>query len=110
VAKHSVDLAEVVVEAEIFPKILTCLKFPDNSVRKYGATAVREVSTPHVRNFGPKAPSSNVYRKLHFYYLPGKICGYPKDEVIGTSFRWNSCGCAGCGNRTLSGQLLSKTQ
>ncbi len=26
IAKHSVELAEVVVEAEIFPKILTCLK------------------------------------------------------------------------------------
>jgi hypothetical protein len=26
VAKHSVDLAEVVVEAEVFPKLLTCLK------------------------------------------------------------------------------------
>lgn len=26
VAKHSVDLAEVVVEAEVFPKVLTCLK------------------------------------------------------------------------------------
>lgn len=26
IAKHSVDLAEMVVEAEIFPAILTCLK------------------------------------------------------------------------------------
>lgn len=26
IAKHSVDLAEVVVEAEVFPKLLTCLK------------------------------------------------------------------------------------
>lgn len=43
VAKHSVDLAEVVVEADLFPRVLTCLKFPDDGVRKYGATAVREV-------------------------------------------------------------------
>ena len=33
IAKHSVDLAEVVVGAEIFPKILTCLKFPDEFVK-----------------------------------------------------------------------------
>ena len=26
IAKHSVDLAEMVVEAEIFPAVLTCLK------------------------------------------------------------------------------------
>ena len=44
IAKHSVDLAEVVVEAEVFPKILTCLKFPDELVRKHTATVVREVS------------------------------------------------------------------
>ena len=33
IAKHSVDLAEVVVEAEIFPKILTCLKDVDGYVQ-----------------------------------------------------------------------------
>ena len=43
VAKHSVDLAEVVVEAEIFPSILMCLKDVDGFVRKHAATAVREV-------------------------------------------------------------------
>lgn len=46
IAKHSVDMAEVVVEAEVFPKILTCLKFPDELVRKHAATVVREVSSP----------------------------------------------------------------
>lgn len=44
VAKHSVDLAEVVVEAEIFPKILTCLKDVDTTVRKHAATCIREVA------------------------------------------------------------------
>ena len=43
VAKHSVDLAEVVVEAEIFPKILVCLKDADVVVRKHAATTIREV-------------------------------------------------------------------
>ena len=44
VAKHSVDMAEVVVEAETFPRLLTCLAFPDELVRKHAATAVREVA------------------------------------------------------------------
>ena len=39
-------MAEVVVEAEVFPKILTCLKFPDELVRKHAATVVREVCLP----------------------------------------------------------------
>merc|ERR1712083_260133 len=38
IAKHSVDLAEVVVEAEIFPRILNCLKDIDVQVRKNAAT------------------------------------------------------------------------
>ncbi len=46
IAKHSVDLAEVVVEAEIFPNILNCLKDGDSFVRKNAATCIREVSRP----------------------------------------------------------------
>lgn len=34
IAKHSVDLAEMVVEAEIFPVVLTCLKDKDEYVKK----------------------------------------------------------------------------
>ena len=44
IAKHSVDLAEVVVEAEIFPNILNCLKDGDAFVRKNAATCIREVA------------------------------------------------------------------
>ena len=44
VAKHSVDLAETVVEAEVFPAILACLKDVDGFVRKHAATAIREVA------------------------------------------------------------------
>ena len=40
IAKHSVDLAEVVVEAEVFPKCLTCLRYPDEFVQKHAATLV----------------------------------------------------------------------
>ena len=41
VAKHSVDLAEVVVEAEVFPKLLTCLKVPRLPVQLASACACR---------------------------------------------------------------------
>ncbi len=44
-AKHSLELAEVVVEADIFPKIYVCLKVADEWVRKHAATAIREVCT-----------------------------------------------------------------
>ena len=43
IAKHSVDLAESVVEADILPKILLSLKDIDPLVRKQAATLVREV-------------------------------------------------------------------
>lgn len=44
IAKHNVDLAEVVVEAEIFPTILTCLKDDDARVTKNAAMCIREVA------------------------------------------------------------------
>lgn len=51
IAKHSVDLAELVVEAEIFPVVLTCLKDSDEYVKKNGATLIREIAkhTPEVK-------------------------------------------------------------
>ncbi len=50
IAKHSVDVAEMVVEAEIFPATLVCLKDPDEYVRKNVATLIREITkhTPEV--------------------------------------------------------------
>lgn len=50
IAKHSVDLAEMVVESEIFPAVLTSLKDPDEYVKKNVATLMREISrhTPEV--------------------------------------------------------------
>lgn len=44
IAKHSVDLAEMVVEAEIFPTSFACLKDHDEYVRKNCATLIREVA------------------------------------------------------------------
>uniref|UniRef100_H3CRT2 Sperm associated antigen 6 n=1 Tax=Tetraodon nigroviridis TaxID=99883 RepID=H3CRT2_TETNG len=40
---HSLDLAEAVVVAEVFPAALTCLRDPDEGVRKNVATLMREV-------------------------------------------------------------------
>ena len=53
IAKHSVDLAEMVVEAEIFPAVLTCLKDPDEYVKKNVATLIREIAkhTPEVISY-----------------------------------------------------------
>ena len=50
IAKHSVDLAEMVVEAEIFPAVLNCLKDADEYVKKNVATLIREIAkhTPEV--------------------------------------------------------------
>jgi hypothetical protein len=44
ISKHAVELADVVVEAEIFPKILNCLKDIDPLVRKNAATCIREIA------------------------------------------------------------------
>jgi len=44
IAKHHAELAGHVVEAEIFPKILNCLKDIDVIVRKHAATCIREIA------------------------------------------------------------------
>ena len=44
ISKHSVELAELVVEAEVFPGVLTCLKSDDAYVVKNTATLMREIS------------------------------------------------------------------
>ena len=43
VAKHSLDLAEAVVEADVFPQALTCLQFPDATVKSAACQLVRDV-------------------------------------------------------------------
>merc|ERR1711881_543315 len=44
ISKHSVELAELVVEAEVFPGVLTCLKSDDAYVVKNTATLMREIA------------------------------------------------------------------
>jgi hypothetical protein len=62
-----VDLAEVVVEAELFPKCLTCLKYPDDAVRKAAATLCREVGLgPRLDLLGSLIGPSAVARRPWF--------------------------------------------
>ncbi|KAJ1549154.1 Sperm-associated antigen 6 [Cladochytrium tenue] len=51
ISKHSVDLAETVVDGEVFPGVLNCLKDSDGYVRKNAATLICEIAkhTPEVR-------------------------------------------------------------
>lgn len=44
IAKHTVELAELVVEGEVFPKIFTLLKDEDVVVKKNAATCIREIA------------------------------------------------------------------
>lgn len=43
IAKHSADLAEAVVEAEIFPDILIQMAHPDENVGRVAAILTREI-------------------------------------------------------------------
>ena len=56
-AKHSVDPAEVIIETEIFPKILTCRIDVDVFVRKNMATVIREICK-HMPELGKLIVSS----------------------------------------------------
>ena len=62
IAKHSVDLAEMVVEAEIFPAVLTCLKDKDEYVKKNASTLIREIGkhTPEVKQGKKKKQLQNT--------------------------------------------------
>lgn len=50
ISKHTVELAELVVEAEIFPTVLSSLRDSDEYVQKNVATLIREIAkhTPEV--------------------------------------------------------------
>lgn len=66
IAKHSVDLAEMVVEAEIFPVVLTCLKDKDEYVKKNASTLIREIAkhTPEVKQGEKKSASKYTHMLL----------------------------------------------
>jgi hypothetical protein len=44
ISKHTIDLAEIVVDNDIFPKLLYRLKDSDHLVRKYAAICIREIA------------------------------------------------------------------
>ena len=72
ISKHSVDLAELVVEAEIFPAVLACLRDPDEYVRKNVTTLMREIAkhTPEVGSRSTKlraAPQRGIRRGLELF-------------------------------------------
>ena len=62
VSKHSVELAEMVVEAEIFPAVLSSLRDPDDYVIKNVATLIREIAkhSPEVRGQGGQGERESV--------------------------------------------------
>lgn len=66
IAKHSVDLAEMVVEAEIFPVVLTCLKDKDEYVKKNASTLIREIAkhTPEVKGKKRKKRKASKYNNM----------------------------------------------
>lgn len=43
IAKHTVNLAESIIEAEIFPDVLLHMAHPDEGVNKAAATLTREI-------------------------------------------------------------------
>lgn len=59
IAKHSVELAELVVEGEIFPGVLDRLKDPDSYVAKNAATLIREIAK-HTPELGTSTPMRTI--------------------------------------------------
>ena len=61
----------MVVEAEIFPAVLTCLKDPDEYVKKNVATLIREIA-----KHTPEVQYNNKYQTLLILFLsvPGWEC------------------------------------
>lgn len=66
IAKHNEELAVTVAEADIFPKILYCLKDADPQVRKNAANCIREIAKQ----------SSELANIIVHYGGPGAIVDY----------------------------------
>jgi vesicle coat complex subunit len=77
IAKHSVNLAEQIVNLDIFPRILTCLKESDPTVSKNAATCIREIAK-HTPDLGMSLKEEGkiicVFMSekylLKFFYIP----------------------------------------
>lgn len=83
IAKHSVDLAEMVVEAEIFPAVLGCLKDPDEYVKKNVATLMREITkhTPEVSKL-PLAGCGSAERRVTWEPKKIELFALSVDEQV----------------------------
>ena len=70
IAKHNVDLAEMVVEADVFPRVLTSLKDADEYVKKNTATLIREIAkhTPEVSDASVKEADSFTVNPVIFCF------------------------------------------
>ena len=88
IAKHSVDLAEMVVEAEIFPVVLTCLKDKDEYVKKNACTLIREIAkhTPEVKQakqkrglHGTVTLGVKFLNKTPICFICSEACSTPSD-------------------------------
>lgn len=66
IAKHNEELAVTVTEADIFPKVLYCLKDSDPQVRRNAANCIREIAKQ----------SSELANIIVHYGGPGAIVDY----------------------------------
>jgi hypothetical protein len=93
VAKHSLDLAEAVVEADVFPKALICLRFPDEGVRIAAAALVRDVvkhSAELAQMIVGAGGVSSLVESIEVWHcslclLSGTRCAYMARQQLGHS-------------------------
>ena len=81
----------MVVEAEIFPVVLTCLKDKDEYVKKNACTLIREIAkhTPEVKQAKQKSSlhgtvivGVNFLDKTPICFICSEACSAPADWVI----------------------------
>jgi len=65
IAKHSAELAEAVIEAEIFPDVLVHMAHPDENVGRVAAILTREICK-HTLEVSKRTSSFSI--KIHFSF------------------------------------------
>ena len=68
IAKHSVELAELVVEGEIFPAVLDLLKDADPYVKKNASILIREIAK-HTPELAQLIVNAGMFFFLSFFLL-----------------------------------------
>lgn len=82
IAKHSVELAELVVEAEIFPAVLERLKDTDTIVKKNAATLVREIAK-HTPELSALIVNAGGVAAVVDYVIQSKADTAPESKGMG---------------------------